>query len=76
MYTLYSICVPIFLSHLSAVGVLEEEVEDGGGDLGADGGPQVHLVALQDVLNVPGPPVCHGPAHNSTLSKQKTKNME
>ncbi len=43
--------------------MLEEEVEDGGGDLGANGGAQIHLVALQHVLNVAGPPVCHGPAH-------------
>jgi hypothetical protein len=50
-------------AYLSAVCVLEEEVEDGGGDLGANGGAQVHLVALQHVLNVAGPPVCHGPAH-------------
>jgi hypothetical protein len=47
--------------------VLEEEVEDGGGDLGANGGAQIHLVALQHVLNVAGPPVCHGPEHRTTV---------
>ncbi len=47
--------------------MLEEEVEDGGGDLGANGGAQIHLVALQHVLNVAGPPVCHGPEHRTTV---------
>jgi hypothetical protein len=47
--------------------VLEEEVEDGGGDLGANGGAQIHLVALQHVLNVAGPPVCHGPEHRTKV---------
>ncbi len=47
--------------------MLEEEVEDGGGNLGANGGAQVHLVALQHVLNVAGPPVRHGPAHRTTV---------
>jgi hypothetical protein len=53
--------------------VLEEEVEDGGGDLGANGGAQVHLVALQHVLNVAGPPVCHGPEHRKTVLMVPTR---
>ncbi len=55
-------------TNLSAVGVLEEKVEDGGGDFGANGGPQVHLVALQDVVYVPRPPVRHRPEHFKTRS--------
>jgi hypothetical protein len=63
--------VAILYNYLSAVGVLEEKVEDGGGDLGADGRSQIHLVPLQDIVNVPGPPVGHCPNKKQTINYHK-----
>ena len=47
--------------------MLEVEVEEGGGQLGAEGRGQIHLVALQHVVDVPCRPLGHGPIERELL---------
>ena len=50
-------------TNLSAEGVFEVEVEERCGSLGADGGLDVELVSLQNVVNILGLPVDDCPAN-------------
>ena len=53
--------------HLSKDGMLEVEVHEAGRELGADQGGQVHLVALEHVLDVAGLPLSDDPIEKNMV---------
>jgi hypothetical protein len=49
-------------AHLTSKCILEEEIEYSIWDPGAKGVLEIHLIALDDILWILGPPPCHHPA--------------
>ena len=65
--------MPCFLSkttstHLTGKWKFEKEIEYSIGDPGAQGMLQIHLIALDDIIWVLGPPPCHHPADRTYTS--------
>jgi hypothetical protein len=64
LMTAFSTC-----THLTGKRVLKEEIEYSIRDPGAQGVLEIHLIALDDILWVLGPPPCHHPADKAETTE-------